>query len=157
MEDERAFGDVAASLETTGDHGCRTGARSGTERRPPPRHPKMPSQLPGATAGRRAGDRGRTGDVEPGKLSRPLCGKGFSAAVAEYDCDAHGRWRVHKVRPSRVASEIPEQEGQPLARRHHDLSDAEGIRSSFHRRLSGSVFCNAYETGIKAVSSAYSE
>ena len=32
---------------------------------------------------RRAGDRGRTGDVQLGKLSRPLRGKGFSAAVAE--------------------------------------------------------------------------
>ena len=32
---------------------------------------------------RRAGDRGRTGDVQLGKLSRPLLGKGFSAAVAE--------------------------------------------------------------------------
>jgi NADP-dependent 3-hydroxy acid dehydrogenase YdfG len=31
----------------------------------------------------RAGDRGRTGDVQLGKLSRPLWGKGFSAAVAE--------------------------------------------------------------------------
>ena len=31
----------------------------------------------------RAGDRGRTGDVQVGKLSRPLWGKGFSAAVAE--------------------------------------------------------------------------
>ena len=31
----------------------------------------------------RAGDRGRTGDVQLGKLSRPLRGKGFSAAVAE--------------------------------------------------------------------------
>ncbi len=32
---------------------------------------------------RRAGDRGRTGDVQLGKLSRPLWSKGFSAAVAE--------------------------------------------------------------------------
>jgi hypothetical protein len=32
---------------------------------------------------RRAGDRGRTGDVQLGKLSGPLWGKGFSAAVAE--------------------------------------------------------------------------
>ena len=31
----------------------------------------------------RAGDRGRTGDVQLGKLSWPLWGKGFSAAVAE--------------------------------------------------------------------------
>src|SRR5207247_7102162 len=31
----------------------------------------------------RAGDRGRTGDVQLGKLSWPLRGKGFSAAVAE--------------------------------------------------------------------------
>jgi hypothetical protein len=31
----------------------------------------------------RAGDRGRTGDVQLGKLSGPLRGKGFSAAVAE--------------------------------------------------------------------------
>ncbi len=31
----------------------------------------------------RAGDRGRTGDVQLGKLSGPLWGKGFSAAVAE--------------------------------------------------------------------------
>src|SRR5882724_215585 len=31
----------------------------------------------------RAGDRGRTGDVQLGKLLRPLRGKGFSAAVAE--------------------------------------------------------------------------
>ena len=31
----------------------------------------------------RAGDRGRTGDVQLGKLSGPLQGKGFSAAVAE--------------------------------------------------------------------------
>jgi hypothetical protein len=31
----------------------------------------------------RAGDRGRTGDVQLGKLSRPLWRKGFSAAVAE--------------------------------------------------------------------------
>src|SRR2546427_13250326 len=32
---------------------------------------------------RRAGDRGRTGDVQLGKLSWPLRGKAFSAAVAE--------------------------------------------------------------------------
>ena len=32
---------------------------------------------------KRAGDRGRTGDVQLGKLSWPLRGKGFSAAVAE--------------------------------------------------------------------------
>ena len=32
---------------------------------------------------KRAGDRGRTGDVQLGKLSGPLWGKGFSAAVAE--------------------------------------------------------------------------
>jgi hypothetical protein len=31
----------------------------------------------------RAGDRGRTGDVQLGKLSRPLWSNGFSAAVAE--------------------------------------------------------------------------
>jgi len=31
----------------------------------------------------RAGDRGRTGDVQLGKLSWPLWRKGFSAAVAE--------------------------------------------------------------------------
>ena len=31
----------------------------------------------------RAGDRGRTGDVQLGKLFGPLWGKGFSAAVAE--------------------------------------------------------------------------
>ena len=31
----------------------------------------------------RAGDRGRTGDVQLGKLSWPLRGKGFWAAVAE--------------------------------------------------------------------------
>jgi len=31
----------------------------------------------------RAGDRSRTGDVQLGKLSWPLWGKGFSAAVAE--------------------------------------------------------------------------
>src|SRR5436309_2296954 len=34
-------------------------------------------------ASSRAGDRGRTGDVQLGKLSRPLWGKGFSATVAE--------------------------------------------------------------------------
>src|SRR5438093_1781491 len=34
---------------------------------------------------RRAGDRGRTGDVQLGKLSWPLRGKGFSTAVAERD------------------------------------------------------------------------
>ena len=31
----------------------------------------------------RAGDRGRTGDVQLGKLSWPLWNKGFSAMVAE--------------------------------------------------------------------------
>jgi hypothetical protein len=34
-------------------------------------------------AEKRAGDRGRTGDVQLGKLSEPSPGKGFSAAVAE--------------------------------------------------------------------------
>ena len=36
-----------------------------------------------AASDSRAGDRGRTGDVQLGKLPRPLWDKGFSAAVAE--------------------------------------------------------------------------
>jgi len=48
---------------------------------PPPSKVKEPFVFYGVPM--RAGDRGRTGDVQLGKLSGPLWGKAFSAAVAE--------------------------------------------------------------------------
>ena len=61
-----------------------SGTRSGTgTAAPTTARQEQPRKLRGSEGFERAGDRGRTGDVQLGKLSGPLRGKGFSAAVAE--------------------------------------------------------------------------
>jgi len=64
---ESPTGNLPGTLPVAGDH---------------PRPSKVKEPLVFYGVPRRAGDRGRTGDVQLGKLSGPLWGKGFSAAVA---------------------------------------------------------------------------
>jgi len=51
----------------------------------------------------RAGDRGRIGDVQLGKLSWPLWGKGFSAAVAESGSQPRERAAAPRPPPAAMA------------------------------------------------------
>jgi len=60
-----------------------TGTTTGTSAVAADERRQAATQVRDPRKDKRAGDRGRTGDVQLGKLSRPLRGKGFSAAVAE--------------------------------------------------------------------------
>jgi len=61
----------------------RTGITTGTSEETAEERREPPTRVRDQRKEKRAGDRGRTGDGQLGKLSRPLWDKGFSAAVAE--------------------------------------------------------------------------
>jgi hypothetical protein len=61
----------------------RTGITTGTSEETAEERREPPTQVRDQRKEKRAGDRGRTGDGQLGKLSWPLRGKGFTAAVAE--------------------------------------------------------------------------